>query len=1255
MQKGILFVLLATPLFGQITLTPSPNAQWSCAGLNCTVSQREAGHSPFPLLITVGGSGAINLGACTGLACGKIVPKICTQDLQPCSARSSAPASLYFVLDEFADSFVRGAYTASIPVSGSSGGSGTVNITVVSIAYTNAIFTSPAPLSGCTLGAPGTWFNPGDLPICTVMPPYDGSFSMPTPPHTYTDQNFGGVVKALAGPNPERVVGGDSVQGQINSDNSLVITNNLTIGEIYATSTATGADVYTGFSPIARSLSWDPDDPLTYYYLPWGTPSIRKHNLGTGADSLIYTYPGTAFDLANGGDGSVNKLSYWCVATAGNNSANPLAGHDRAVMIVNLSTGKSYLGSSAGRLIEASGQGVRLCTLSKGVDTVSHKMYAYVASYPQAASEVYSLQFASDNRTVTGSALVDEGPVGQYESSFLTTFGKNIYNGPACDAISAPLNLCKSAQHEDTFEAPDGQQYLLTIQGTLSGWGTVGYSYSAFMRFNVGPSLMVVDVEGGGGLVEGFNICANGNCGDVHEACALKAPVCVVGTDGDPTMPAWNITNAATSGGNINLTLQAVPSIATGDSVMVNGVAGCTNANGVTNNVIVSGGTVTLPGKTCNAAWQPPVTGAGILKNVGPAADAGHQDELMLFDFTQINQKLLKVVRLAKTRGVTLANLNSYFTQNHPVISMDGSLVVFQSNNRIPYNVGVFSIATGYSPSGSSACSYLLNATSLTLGNAASSGTILVTPSVTTCPVVPVSSSVPWATAAASGNTVNWSVTANAGTQTRNGSFTIAGQTVIIAQSATPAVLTMTVFPNSLTFGTNGSLTTTPQSVSLTFAGGPGPSWTATSNQANITVLPTSGIGNATLQITAAGGAVGVVTIAAPGVTNSPQAIQIQATAPPPAPPFGSFDTPANNTKNVSAAIGVTGWALDAIGISKVDIWREPVGSEPQGLVYVGDAVFVPGARPDVAGSFPTYPRANWAGWGYLLLTNFLPNANGSRGSGNGIYVLHALAHNLAGASVDLGSRTIWVDNTDATLPFGTIDTPGQGAAVFGNAYVNFGWALTPMPGMIPLDGTTITVNVDGVTIGNPTYNQFRGDIASLFTGFANSNGAVGYMYLDTTKMTNGLHTISWNVYDNKVRGNGIGSRFFNVFNVGTGLTADLGSSEPSSIAALPDEDPSAVAPETSVEDKVISLDVEEMDRIEQRVGATSGYVVANGARQPLPVGSTLQDGVFYWQLAPVFLGEYDMVFERPGARPTHLRVMVHPKTYSTGEALVVQ
>jgi hypothetical protein len=86
-----------------------------------------------------------------------------------------------------------------------------------------------------------------------------------------------------------------------------------------------------------------------------------------------------------------------------------------------------------------------------------------------------------------------------------------------------------------------------------------------------------------------------------------------------------------------------------------------------------------------------------------------------------------------------------------------------------------------------------------------------------------------------------------------------------------------------------------------------------------------------------------------------------------------------------------------------------------------------------------------------------------------------------------------------------------------------------------------------------------------------------------------------------------------------------------------------------------LSLDVEEMDRIEVPLGAISGYVVANGQMQPLPIGSTLLDGVFYWQLAPVFLWRYDMVFQRPGGTPIHLRVVVHPKTYSGGPLQAVQ
>jgi hypothetical protein len=45
--------------------------------------------------------------------------------------------------------------------------------------------------------------------------------------------------------------------------------------------------------------------------------------------------------------------------------------------------------------------------------------------------------------------------------------------------------------------------------------------------------------------------------------------------------------------------------------------------------------------------------------------------------------------------------------------------------------------------------------------------------------------------------------------------------------------------------------------------------------------------------------------------------------------------------------------------------------------------------------------------------------------------------------------------------------------------------------------------------------------------------GAVGFFHINKTTLTNGVHTISWNVFDNLGRGEGLGSRYFNVLNTG--------------------------------------------------------------------------------------------------------------------------
>jgi uncharacterized repeat protein (TIGR01451 family) len=451
-----------------------------------------------------------------------------------------------------------------------------------------------------------------------------------------------------------------------------------------------------------------------------------------------------------------------------------------------------------------------------------------------------------------------------------------------------------------------------------------------------------------------------------------------------------------------------------------------------------------------------------------------------------------------------------------------------------------------------------------------------------------------------------------------------------------------------LNYGISGSLATSPQTILVTITGGVNVAWTATSDHSNITVNPGAGVGTGTFQIAASQGSSGIVTVTSTGAINSPQTITVNVAAVTPAQPFGSFDTPINNTTGVVGAIPVTGWALDNIEVTHVDILREPVVGEPPGnLILIGTAVFSADARPDVQAMFPALPFQYRAGWGYQMLTNFLPNASGSGPSGNGTYKLHAIAFDSAGNQQDLGTKTITVDNAHAAKPFGTIDTPGQGGTISGTDSVNFGWALTPTPAMIATDGSTITVVIDGVSVGHPTYNQFRADIANLFPGYANSGGAVGFFHINTTTLANGVHTISWNVFDNLGRGEGLGSRYFNVLNTGGGVAApeDL---IPTTAVRLRhglnvSREPDPVAPDAN---GGYTVTMEEVGHIELHLGVATGNMLVQGESHPLPTGSTLKGGVFYWQPGPGFLGEYTLQFERPDGTKIPVRVNIVPKRY---------
>jgi hypothetical protein len=374
-------------------------------------------------------------------------------------------------------------------------------------------------------------------------------------------------------------------------------------------------------------------------------------------------------------------------------------------------------------------------------------------------------------------------------------------------------------------------------------------------------------------------------------------------------------------------------------------------------------------------------------------------------------------------------------------------------------------------------------------------------------------------------------------------------------------------------------------------------------------------------------------------------------------PPFGMLEVPPNGAQ-VSGAVGVGGWALDDLEVARVQIYRDAVGSEPPGPVFLGNAVFIPGARPDVATAYPAMPLNDRAGFGFMILTNMLPN------QGDGSFVIHAVAEDAEGARVLLGSRTIVSNNASSSAPFGSIDTPDQGATIAGSSYLNWGWALTSQPGMIPVDGSTIQVIVDGAPVGNPTYNLFRPDVSGLFPGLANAAGPVGYRVIDTTGLSEGLHTISWTVTDDRPATSGIGSRYFTVANSADalppaqeGLTASAAVENsvergvtPIGVPAAPDVDRHAgsVAALPLAGARVLKL--APMEQLELVLGDASGcqgtwagYLVKEGVLSDLPVGASLdRAGTFYWQPGPGFAGRFDLLFIRTDCNGQKQR---HPVT----------
>ena len=283
------------------------------------------------------------------------------------------------------------------------------------------------------------------------------------------------------------------------------------------------------------------------------------------------------------------------------------------------------------------------------------------------------------------------------------------------------------------------------------------------------------------------------------------------------------------------------------------------------------------------------------------------------------------------------------------------------------------------------------------------------------------------------------------------------------------------------------------QTVRLTQRGKATVTWTAVSTQPWLRVSPASGIGSSTLSISVApaagllpsGTVTGTIVMSLTGSLNTLPPIEVSLRLIPNGTavgPFGVVDTPTDNRTGVTGAVPFIGWALDDIDVDAcVDLSRcrwirsradrsqlRRRRAESSSASPCSSTARVLMSPPP----FPTYPLSDARRLGFHDADEHAAEPGERHRTDS------RCARKIARAigSV-LGTRTMTCANASATLPFGTLDTPAQGGIASGSAYPNFGWALTPLPKTIPINGATIQVLVDGVELALPTTTT-RGPIS---------------------------------------------------------------------------------------------------------------------------------------------------------------------------------
>ncbi len=219
------------------------------------------------------------------------------------------------------------------------------------------------------------------------------------------------------------------------------------------------------------------------------------------------------------------------------------------------------------------------------------------------------------------------------------------------------------------------------------------------------------------------------------------------------------------------------------------------------------------------------------------------------------------------------------------------------------------------------------------------------------------------------------------------------------------------------------------------------------------------------------------------------------------------LDTPADGA-TVAGLVQVNGWVLDERGVSGVDLYVDGV--------YVASADLNI-ARWDVIQAYPWYAGTPNEKPGFR--TSFDADA-----ITDGVHSLFLRVTFSDSTTEDFGNRSVTTDSTINQAPFGELEYPGENQPMNG-VFPIMGWGLDD-------DGIDmVEVEVDGLTYSGAIYGVHRPDIHNRFPAVAGAEYS-GFLYnLNTSRLTNGVHTVAVRLWDTQGMSRVIGRRQVQVFN----------------------------------------------------------------------------------------------------------------------------